>query len=211
MTQQVTGNRPLPSQERRTAEPFLREAGEAAGFGFGWVGIREANEQTGVPVSTLRYWAREGHVSSQLDLSGVNPRRLVALDEVIRRAQRRRGAQRVVDMAPSGPPGPPPRSRLAPSQDQRVPEGAMIVPIDAWNKMLNQLGNLHEAGRQLAEARERAARAETEARFLRERLSELRVEMSDLRAQTTTVAETQPQPVPPLWLGVYRRLRGLRR
>lgn len=87
----------------------------------------------------------------------------------------------------------------------------MIVPIDAWNKMLNQLGNLHEAGRQLAEARERAARAETEARFLRERLSELRVEMSDLRAQTTTVAETQPQPVPPLWLGVYRRLRGLRR
>jgi len=50
----------------------------------------------------------------------------------------------------------------------------MIVPIDAWNKMLNQLGNLHEAGQQLAEARERAAKAETEALFLRERLTELR-------------------------------------
>lgn len=50
----------------------------------------------------------------------------------------------------------------------------MIVPVDAWNKMLNQLGNLHEAGQQLAEARERAAKAETEATFLRERLAEMR-------------------------------------
>jgi hypothetical protein len=50
----------------------------------------------------------------------------------------------------------------------------MIVPIAAWDKMLLQLGNLHEAGQQLAEARERAARAETEAVFLRERLAEMR-------------------------------------
>jgi len=50
----------------------------------------------------------------------------------------------------------------------------MIVPIDAFNKMLSQLGNLHEAGQQLAEARERAAKAETEATFLRQRLAELR-------------------------------------
>jgi hypothetical protein len=50
----------------------------------------------------------------------------------------------------------------------------MIVPIAAWDKMLLQLGNLHEAGQQLAEARERAAKAETEALFLRERLAEMR-------------------------------------
>jgi hypothetical protein len=50
----------------------------------------------------------------------------------------------------------------------------MVVPIDAWDKMLLQLGNLHQAGQQLADARERAARAETEAAFLRERLAELR-------------------------------------
>ncbi|HEX2403235.1 MAG TPA: hypothetical protein VHM29_00925, partial [Acidimicrobiia bacterium] len=54
------------------------------------------------------------------------------------------------------------------------PPGTMLVPIDAWDKMLLQLGNLHQAGQQLAEARERAARAETEAEFLRERLAELR-------------------------------------
>lgn len=53
----------------------------------------------------------------------------------------------------------------------------MLVPLDAWNRMLNQLGNLHEAGQQVAEARERAARAETEARFLKERLADLREEL----------------------------------
>ena len=50
----------------------------------------------------------------------------------------------------------------------------MIVPIAAWDKMLMQLGNLHEAGQQLAESRERAAKAETEVKFLRERLGEMR-------------------------------------
>lgn len=63
----------------------------------------------------------------------------------------------------------------------------MIVPIDAWNKMLNQLGNLHEAGQQLAEARERAGKAETEAMFLRERLAEMREE-----------SRQSPVPSPPL-------------
>jgi hypothetical protein len=71
------------------------------------------------------------------------------------------------------------------------PEGTMLVPIDAWNKMLNQLGNLHEAGQQLAEARERAAKAETEATFLRERLSEMR------QASTPLSNGTGEQSAPP--------------
>jgi hypothetical protein len=73
--------------------------------------------------------------------------------------------------------------------DAAIPEGTMLVPLDAWNKMLNQLGNLHEAGQQLAEARERAAKAETEARFLKERLRELREEM-ERGAETSPNAET---------------------
>ena len=75
----------------------------------------------------------------------------------------------------------------------------MLVPLDAWNKMLNQLGNLHEAGQQLAEARERAAKAETEVQFLRERLSELREQ------PRTVTSEPDPPPPPedpvdPLWV-----------
>ncbi|MEA3502093.1 MAG: hypothetical protein U9R47_04905, partial [Actinomycetota bacterium] len=63
----------------------------------------------------------------------------------------------------------------------------MIVPVDAWNKMLTQLGNLHEAGQQLAEARERAVKAETEATFLRERLVEMRNKSREFPV-------TSPQP-----------------
>jgi hypothetical protein len=63
----------------------------------------------------------------------------------------------------------------------------MLVPIDAWDKMLLQLGNLHEAGQQLAEARERAAKAETEAQFLKERLTELRTELAESK-------QVEPRP-----------------
>jgi hypothetical protein len=71
-------------------------------------------------------------------------------------------------------------------------EGSMLVPLDAWNRMLNQLGNLHEAGQQLAEARERAAKAETEAHFLKERLADLRDELE--RAKEPTADETTREP-----------------
>jgi hypothetical protein len=87
--------------------------------------------------------------------------------------------------------------------EPEVPEGTMLVPLDAWNKVLMQLGNLHEAGQQLAEARERAAKAETEAAFLRERLSDLRSQLDEAKTPEVTEAasgstETSgPQPVRP--------------
>ena len=85
----------------------------------------------------------------------------------------------------------------------------MLVPLDAWNKMLNQLGNLHEAGQQLAEARERAAKAETEVQFLRERLSELREQP---RAATPEPDPPPPpeDPIDPLWVDLYRRWKRRR-
>ena len=54
------------------------------------------------------------------------------------------------------------------SQDMDSDEENMMVPISAWNKVLDQLGNLHEADKLMAEARERAAKAEAESEFLRE-------------------------------------------
>jgi Tfp pilus assembly protein PilN len=65
---------------------------------------------------------------------------------------------------------------------------ALLVPLSAWNRMLDQLGNLHEAGRELAEARERAARAETEAAFLRERLADLRAAEASQQARVEVAA-----------------------
>ncbi|MFQ5557411.1 MAG: hypothetical protein ACE5GB_07885, partial [Acidimicrobiales bacterium] len=59
-------------------------------------------------------------------------------------------------------------------------------------------GNLHEAGQQLADARERAARAETEVTFLRERLAELRSRLPlDEPWQHSSVEPTDPAPPEP--------------
>ena len=59
-------------------------------------------------------------------------------------------------------------------------EDSLLVPLDAWNTVLNQLGNLHEASQQMAEARERAAKAEAEAEFLREKLKNTRNQLEEI-------------------------------
>ena len=61
-----------------------------------------------------------------------------------------------------------------------VNEESLLVPLDAWNTVLNQLGNLHEASQQMAEARERAAKAEAEAEFLREKLKNTREQLDQV-------------------------------
>jgi len=63
--------------------------------------------------------------------------------------------------------------------DVESQEDSLLVPLDAWNTVLNQLGNLHEASQQMAEARERAAKAEAEAEFLREKLKNTRQQLED--------------------------------
>ena len=62
-------------------------------------------------------------------------------------------------------------------QKSDTSEESLIVPLDAWNTVLNQLDNLHEASQLMAEARERAAKAEVEAEFLREKLKSTREEL----------------------------------
>ena len=59
-------------------------------------------------------------------------------------------------------------------------EDSLLVRLDAWNTVLNQLGNLHEASQQMAEARERAAKAEAEAEFLREKLKNTREQLDQV-------------------------------
>ena len=52
--------------------------------------------------------------------------------------------------------------------DENQEKDSLLVPLDAWNTVLKQLGNLHESSQLMAEARERAAKAEAEADFLRD-------------------------------------------
>ena len=65
--------------------------------------------------------------------------------------------------------------------DENQEKDSLLVPLDAWNTVLNQLGNLHESSQLMAEARERAAKAEAEADFLREKLKNTRQQLDEVQ------------------------------
>lgn len=207
--------RPMQSVSGETPDRAERPASVAR-----WVTLHEAEELTGVPASTVRNWARKERIPTRFELTTEGQVRMVGLDEVVARA---RHLGRLRPKPAGGPdPTPPQRPPASSGPAQEAPEGSVLVPVDAWNRMINQLGNLHEAGQQLAQARERAARAETEASFLRERLSELRRQseqpsesgpgpVTPQPEPSASMPEPEPQPVSqtpeiePAWLYLYRR------
>jgi hypothetical protein len=153
--------RPTPSPRGPTSPPEPPLPG-------GRVSLREAEHQFGVPSSTLAAWAR----AESVDAVKQDGRWMVTPASIAARLSQQHGGK--------------PRSRRSPSADERAPVAdatTMLVPRDAWDKLMDQLGNLHEAGQMMAEARERAAKAETEVAFLRERLSDLRSERDRLRTR----------------------------
>jgi hypothetical protein len=177
----------------RTSSHQGSPAGRSAGGD--WLTLREASDATGVQLSTLRNWARKGRVPTALEESADGTHRMVSLEGV--RARARQLGHPVVEPRPTPtPPVAPASSPILEEEAVTPPPGTMLVPIDAWDKILIQLGNLHEAGQQLAEARERAARAETEAAFLRERLAEVRVTPSQEPTASTVEDETPSAPEP---------------
>jgi hypothetical protein len=180
--------RPTPAPGRKGAE----EPAPTPDLG-GRIDLREASRRFGVSASTLGAWARSGSIDGVKAPSSGGPKWMVTPESV---------AHHLAARAPDRP-GEPPPGRTAPTSDG----SAMLVPRDAWDRLMEQLGNLHEAGLHLAEARERAARAETEAEFLRERLSEMRSERDALREQ--------PEPPEPAsrsrsgaWDQLVRWVRG---
>lgn len=182
----------LRASPQRVAEEEMDDNEEPAPQGR-WATLREANRVTGIPVETLRKWARRGTIPTFLQATQLGTNiRLVDLDGVQERAAE---LGRTLLPEPAAQEPVAPASEPAAGKSDSTPPGTMIVPVDAWNKMLNQLGNLHEAGQQLATARERAAKAETEATFLRERLAEMRVEL--VAARTTRHSEVDEHEPPP--------------
>lgn len=200
----LRSHRRNPVEATRRSTAFLDDASD-------WLTLREASEATGVPADTIRKWARHERIPSFLEKTPDGVLRVVSMrgiekwaDEIGRDLESIAGLDgedsgHEVDLRPDN----------TEPEEAAVPEGSMIVPLDAWNRMLNQLGNLHEAGQQLAEARERAAKAETEARFLKERLADLRQQLEE----TKELEASEPlEPAPPSLVSrAYRGWRSMRR
>jgi hypothetical protein len=216
----------LRAAPQRVAEEEIDSTREVEPSGR-WMTLREANRATGIPVETLRKWARRGTVPTFLQATQIGTNiRLVDLDGVEERAAEL--GRSINPDADAAEPTASQPSSLDPPEALAAAPGTMIVPVDAWNKMLAQLGNLHEAGQQLATARERAAKAETEAGFLRERLAEMRAELVAARTgpppptveptpaeSEPTAAESEPSvdlaakaPPEKVWQYLLRRVRA---
>ena len=136
----------------------------------GRITLREVEHRFGVRVSTLRAWSRRGSIDAVRADGPHGEQWMVKPESVAHHLSRH--SPRTADPSASRSAGP-------------TGDGSsMLVPRDAWDKLMDQLGNLHEAGMQLASARERAAKAETETTFLRERLSEMRAEHDELKGLT---------------------------
>jgi hypothetical protein len=129
-----------------------------------WVTLRQASLDAGVSVSALRKWYRSGAIPSRMEPGVHGEHRLVELGAVRARIGNYRE-----------------QTGTLPQDVPAIPEGTTLVPLEAWQQVMVQLGHLHEAGQQLADARERAGKAETEAAFFKERFAEVR---DELRAAT---------------------------
>ena len=114
----------------------------------------------------------------------------------------------VVDPKPASPAG----ARSVPETAAvEVEPGQMLVPIDAWTRILEQVGHVHEAGQQVADARERAARAETENEFLKEQLRDLKAQKSvPRRPAAPSVDSAAPGLVQPEPASRAERVRRVR-
>jgi hypothetical protein len=171
---------PLPTRPvGRPKSRRGRPTSPAVEFG-GRITLREAESRFGVPVTRLRTWARDGDINGVMGPGPSGGRMWLVTPESVAHHLSRTAAAQDQEPARAAKTGP-------------TPDGAaMLVPRDAWDRLMDQLGNLHEAGIALAEARERAARAETEASFLRERLAELRTERDELKQR----ADAPQRPAP---------------
>ena len=208
----------LRSSPQRIAESETDGTADTTDAGR-WVTLREANRATGIPVETLRKWARREAIPTYLTPTSAGTNiRMVDLQGVEQRAA---DLGRAIAPATDSPSSPDRGAATPAAAPDPAPAGTMIVPIDAWNKMLNQLGNLHDAGQQLAIARERAAKAETEAKFLRERLAEMRDQPNaepsapapPSPGDAPSVAPAEPTPPAPpekVWHYLVRRVRDRR-
>ncbi len=138
------------SRDRQRSRPSVSKAQQADAALSDWRTLREATEITGIPLGTLRKWCRRETVDSYLESDGELTLRMVEMGSLQARAEALGREQTEPKPAVESPVA----SRQSPENSgTREPNpvaepGTMIVPVDAWNKMLNQLGNLHEAGQQ---------------------------------------------------------------
>ena len=154
-----------------------QQADGAGRPGPDWVTLREAAREAGVSVSTLRNWYRKGLIESRAAEGSNGPQKMVRRLEVLERANK--GGSR-----PRGAGDPPPEQVPGPG-----PNGAAPRRAPGRGDLVAVTRALPELIRELADARERAGRAEAKAEFLAEQIAELRARPDDGAARAAALEE----------------------
>ena len=130
-----------------------------------WVSAAEAADVAGVTPGTVRYWARNGLIVSEVVEGPGGEKTLVRLDEVLQYA---------------------PQEGPAPEEAQ---SGDVVTDLPARTSELAPiLKSIPEIMAQLTAATDRAARAETKVEFLSAQLADLRRRLADAERQGDAAA-----------------------
>jgi DNA-binding transcriptional MerR regulator len=162
-----------------------RQTTPDAAEGPQWVSAAEAADVAGVTPGTVRYWARNGLIVSEVVQGPAGEKTLVRLDEVVQHA--RQGS-------PSGHGEPGAGHRGASQVVTDLPaRTSELAPI---------LKSIPEIMAQLTAATDRAARAETKVEFLSAQLADLRRRLAEAEGGrggsfSTTLPETWEEPSRP--------------
>jgi hypothetical protein len=132
-----------------------------------WVTLNEAADAAGVTIGQFTAWYLRDEIASRLERGPHGERRLLDLDEVLARAR------------PGVSPEPPVLRALP---DAGGAASGVLVPLEAWQRALEQLAHLHELAREVGDAKAQAAKYETTTEFQRERVRELKDELAQARA-----------------------------
>jgi hypothetical protein len=130
-----------------------------------WLSAANAADAAGLTPGTVRYWAHKGLIASRTVAGPTGEQVLVRLDEVLAQAGDE-GATGRSQEAGQGP--------VRGAEVRRTSGGAELAPI---------FKTVSELMRQLTEATERAARAETKLEFLSEQAARMRQRLEEAEAQ----------------------------
>lgn len=129
-----------------------------------WVSAAEAADVAGVTPGTVRYWARNGLIVSEVVEGPAGEKTLVRMDEVLQHARQEAPGRQ------SGAPSTGPTGEVVTDLPARTSE---LAPI---------LKSIPEIMAQLTAATDRAARAETKVEFLSAQLADLRRRLAEAEA-----------------------------
>ncbi len=171
-----------------------------------WVPVRSAAEEAGISVSTLRNWYRKGLIESRTSNGSSGTQKMVRRVEVLERAHAGKAATATDETAvsvdrdasaaaaddPATSEVPAEQAPIASSEERSAPRTTYDADVVA---VVPQLA------RELADAGERAGRAEARLEFVTAQLNELRAQNDEERKKVSALEQEN--------VALQRRVRQL--